>query len=117
MTRPSGRDYLAVFHGRARMEHDAPLNVADALDGVAFGVFFRIAAADEHHADGCARVEFDVSPVKVAFGHAFEQVNDVALEAEHHALRFGVAHAAVVFDDHRVAAYVDKAEEDEALIV
>ncbi len=54
--------------------------------------------------------------VEVAFGNAFEQVYQVALDAQHHTFGFGVAHADVVFNHHRFALHVDKSQEDEALI-
>ena len=98
------------------MEDDASLHLVDARDGITLFVFLRIAAADEHHADGCTFVELDGSLVEVAFSHALEEIDDVAFESEHDALGLRVAHAAVVFYHHRFAIDVDESEEDEAFV-
>ena len=56
-------------------------------------------------------------------GNALEEVNDVTLQTQHHALGLWVAHAAVVFDDvrfwlaSRCVCAVDESEEDETLVV
>ena len=55
--------------------------------------------------------------IEIAGSHTLKQVNDVALQAQHHALSLGIAHAAVVLNDHWLALHVDEPEEDEALIV
>ena len=99
------------------MEYDAAFNVVYACYRVAFGVFLRIAAAYEHYAYGRTLVELYRAAVEIAFGHALEQVYDVALKPQHDALGLRVAHAAVVFYNHRVAPDVYKSEEYETLVV
>ena len=99
------------------MEHDAFCHVFDALDGITLGIFLGITTANEHHTDGSTLVESYISASDVALRHALEEVNDVGFEPKHHAFRFGVAHSAVVFDNHWVAFHVDKSEENETLIV
>ena len=99
------------------MEHDGTLHLVDAADRIALFVGLRITAADEHHTYRGTLVELHFATVEVAGCHALEEVDDVALQAEHHTLCLRVAHATVVLDDHRVAAYVDESEEDEALVV
>ena len=74
-----------------------------AGDGITFLVSLGIASADEHHAHGSTLVELDGLLVEGAGSHALEEVYDVALQTQHHALRLGVAHATVVLDDIRVA--------------
>lgn len=54
--------------------------------------------------------------VQVACGSTFKQFYEVALDTEHHAFCFRVAHADVVFDHHRFTFHLDKAEEDEAFV-
>ena len=99
------------------MEHDGTLHLVDACDGVTFLVCLGIAAADKHHTDGCTFIEYDVALVEIAFGYTFKQIDNVTLQAEHHTLSLGIAHAAVVFNDHRFSLHIDEAEEDESLII
>ena len=54
--------------------------------------------------------------VQVTVAHAFEQVYQVRLQAEHDALRLGVAHAYVVLDDVRLAAHIHQSQEDETFV-
>ncbi len=108
---------LAVESGCAAVENDAAFHLVDAFDGVAFPVSLGIAAADEHHAHCCTVVELHFALGQIALSHTLEQVDDVAFQPEHHAFCLGVAHSTVVFDDHWIAANVDKAEEDKAFIV
>ncbi len=54
---------------------------------------------------------------KIAGSYTLEEIHDVALQAEHHALCLWVTHTAVVLDNHRLALYIDQTEEDEALVV
>ena len=53
----------------------------------------------------------------LAGSYTLEEIHDVALQAEHHALSLWVAHTAVVLNHHWLALYVNQAEEDEALVV
>ena len=54
--------------------------------------------------------------VQVACRCAFKQLYEVALNAQHHAFCFRVAHADVVFDNHRFTFHLDKTEEDETFV-
>ena len=99
------------------MEEVAALHLVESCDGVPLLIVTGITARDEHHTHRRTGVELDAALAEVALGHALEEVYDVALETEHHALSLGVAHAHVVLDDHRLALHVDKAKEDEALVV
>ena len=91
-------------------------DVVQSVDQFAFFVGFGITAAYQHDRNGCTRVYCQGALVEVAFGHAFQQVYQVALDAEHDYFRFRVAHTAVVFD-HLGIVLIDKAQEDEAFIV
>ena len=107
------------------MEHDAAFHVADTCNGIALLISLRITTAHEHHTHGGALVELHLMLVEVARSNAVEKVDDVALQAQHHALRLGVTHAAVVFYDVRIALAtvfacwhaVHQSEEDEAFVV
>ena len=99
------------------MEDDGAFNFVDTRDFVAFLIRLGITAADQHDADSSPLVELDLILVEIDVGHALEEVDDVGLQAQHDGLRLGVAHAAVVLDDLRLAAAVDESEEDKALIV
>ena len=99
------------------MEYNTAFNVVDTGYGVALGVFLRVSSAYEHYADGGARVKFYFALVEIDVGNPFKQVDNVTLEAQHDAFSLRVAHAAVIFYDHRVALYVDKSEENEAFVV
>ena len=99
------------------MEHDAALDILDAGDGVALLVLLGITATDEHHAHHGTLVKLYRTLVQVAVGNTLEEVNDVALKAQHHTFGLRVTHTAVVLDNHRFAIHVDKSEEDEPLIV
>ena len=110
------------------MEDDASLDGVDARDGIALLISLGIATADQHHANGCTFVELNALLVEVAGSNAFEQVDDVALQAQHDALSLRIAHAAVVLDDVGIALItvglggafgqtVHQTEEDESLVV
>ena len=99
------------------MEHDAVVHVADACDGITLVVCLGVSAGHKHDAHRRAGVNLQCATVEVARSHTFEKVHQVALDAQHHAFGLGVAHADVVFDDHRVAAHVNQAEEDKAFVV
>ena len=99
------------------MEEDVVGRLLQAGDGLAFLVRLGITAAHEHHRHGGTGVDGQRAARQVARGYAFQQVHQVALDAEHDDLRLRVAHAAVVLDNQRLALHVDEAEEDEALIV
>ena len=105
------------------MEDDAALHLVDACNGIALLVGLGIATRDQHDTDGCTLVERNLALIEIALSHTLEQVHDVALQAQHDALRLGVAHTAVILDDvgfgfraGRVGA-VDESEEDKSLIV
>lgn len=87
-----------------------------AADREAFFVCFRITAAHKDHTTCRARVHDQCLFIEIACGCAFQQFHEVALDAEHHAFRFRVAHADVIFNHHRFAFYPDQSEEDEAFV-
>ena len=97
-------------------EYIVGCDVVESVDDLLFLIRFGITAAYEHDRYGSTRVDRQGALVKIAFGYAFQQVYQVALDTEHHYFRFRVAHAAVVFDHLRVVL-VDQAEEDETFIV
>ena len=99
------------------MENDGAFDLVNARNLVALLIGFRITATDQHDADGGSFVESDGMLVEVTLCHPFEEVDDVCLQAQHDGLSLGIAHAAVVFDDHRLTLDVDESEEDKALIV
>ncbi len=100
------------------MEDDAvrSSSLFQSLDGESFFVGFRIASADEDYATGRTWVHHQCFLVQIACRCGFKQFDEVALDAEHHAFCFGVAHADVVFDNHRFAFHADKSEEDKAFV-
>ena len=99
------------------MEDDTSFDILDSCDRIAFLVFLGISTTYEHHAYHSTLVELDRALVEVAIGNSLEEIYNITLEAQHNTLGFGVAHAAVILDDHRFAIYIDKAEEDETLVV
>ena len=105
------------------MEDNAALYLVDARDGVAFLVSLRIAAGDKHDADGCTLVKLYLVLIEVALSHTFEQVDDVALQAQHDGLGLWVAHAAVVFNNVRLwfcagrIGAINQSEEDKTFVV
>ena len=54
--------------------------------------------------------------VETFFRHSLEEVDQITLETQHNTLGFGVAHAAIVFDDFGLSVAIDEPEENEALI-
>ena len=105
------------------MEDNTALNTVNACDRIAFLICLRIASADEHDADGSTRVELNLALIQIAFSYALKQVDDVAFQTKHDALRLRVAHATVILNDvgfcltSRRVCTVDESEEDEAFIV
>ena len=107
------------------MEHDGILHVANARDGVALVVMLGVSTRHKHDAHSRTGVELNGLLGKIAFCHAFEQIDEVALDAEHDCFGLWVAHAHIVFNDHWVASlgagivavHADESEEDESLVV
>ena len=81
-----------------------------------FFVGFWVTAADKNDAAGRTWVHHQCFLVQVACRCAFKQLYEVALNAQHHAFCFRVAHADVVFDNHRFTFHLDKTEEDETFV-
>ena len=98
------------------MEHHAAVDVGTS-DFVALVVGLGVTARHTHDAHSGTRVELNLALVKVALGHTLEQVDNVALQAQHDGFGLGVAHAAVIFNNLGLAVAVDKTEEDKALVV
>ena len=99
------------------MENNRTFHIIDTLDRITLLVSLWITTAYEHHADSCTLIKLDATLVKIAGSYTLEEIHDVALQAEHHALSLWVTHTAVVLDNHRLALYIDQTEEDEALVV
>ena len=114
---PTIGDYLSVLESRTRMEEIAALHLVESSDRVTLLVVARVTSRDEHHAHGTARVKLDSAFAQVALGHPFKEVYDVTLQSQHHTLGLRITHTHVVFYNHRIAFHVDKAKEDEPLIV
>ena len=105
------------------MEYDAALHILDACDGVALLIFLWITTRYQHHANSCTLIKGDGTLVEITLGHTFQQVNQIALQAQHHALSLWVAHTAVILNHvwlsllARGVGAVNQSEEDKALVV
>ena len=89
------------------MEDDAVLYVFDTRDGESFFVCFGVPAGYQHDTHGTAFVDFQCPSVEVALCHAFQKLYQIALHTKHDTFGFRVAHAYIVFNDHRFAFHVD----------
>ena len=105
------------------MENNTAFYVLDTCDGVALLVSLWITTRYQHHAHGSTLVKGDGTLVEVPLGHTLKQVNQVALQAQHHSLSLWVAHSAVIFNHIWLSLFaggvgtVNQSEEDKAFIV
>ena len=98
------------------MKHYAVRLLADRHRNI-FTISLWIAATDAHHADRRSLIEDHFAAIQVALRHTLKKFDKITLQSEHNRLRFGVAHAAVVFDYLRSPITIDQAEEDKAAVV
>ena len=78
-----------------------------SADRESFLISFRVTAADENHTTCRTRVHNECLFVQVACGSALQQFHEIALNAEHDAFCFRVAHTDVVFDHHWLTFHID----------
>jgi len=99
------------------MEYNAVFNLFYSADGKSLVIMFRISAGYQHDAYCRTGVYLQDFFIQIACCHSFKQFHQVTLDAQHDTFRFRVAHAYIVFNDHRFAFYINQAEEDKAFIV
>lgn len=104
---PAASDYLAVFQCRSCMEYNAVFNLFYSADGKSLVIMLRISAGYQHDAYCRTGVYLQDFFIQIACCRSFKQFHQVTLDAQHDTFRFRVAHAYIVFNDHRFALYIN----------
>ena len=90
------------------MEHDTVRYIFDTGNDFPFFVISGVASRYQHDGNSRSRIDFKHTPVKISLRYAFEQIDEIAFDTEHHHFGLGVAHTHVILDNHRLVFYIDE---------